>query len=115
MRYSDSVAWLQSVWTLGKSPLFEVRQMNLQANTSLKSTPCTEEERAENPKVTNNENKQTRIESDMEDDEYSSKSKKMGTNGSVGSRSSLAHVYTHKVTSESSILIFVFYVWWRIK
>lgn len=84
--------------------------MNLQANTSLKSTPCTEEERAENPKVTNNENKQTRIESDMEDDEYSSKSKKMGTNGSVGSRSSPAHVYTHKVTSESSILIFVFYV-----
>ncbi|CAA2967078.1 AAA+ ATPase domain containing [Olea europaea subsp. europaea] len=81
----------------GKSPLFEVRQMNLQANTSLKSTPCTEEERVENPKVTNNENKQTRIESDMEDDEYSSKSKKMGTNGSVGSRSSPAHVYTHKI------------------
>ncbi|XP_022892612.1 uncharacterized protein ycf45 isoform X2 [Olea europaea var. sylvestris] len=80
----------------GKSPLFEVRQMNLQANTSLKSTPCTEEEQVENPKVTNNENKQTRIESDMEDDEYSSKSKKMGTNGSVGSRSSPAHVYTHK-------------------
>ncbi|KAL2548891.1 P-loop containing nucleoside triphosphate hydrolase superfamily protein [Forsythia ovata] len=81
----------------GKSPLFEVRQMDPEAKSSLISTQTTEEEQVEVPKVINNENKETRIECDMEDEEHCSKPNKVGTNGSVSTRSCPSYVYTYKI------------------
>ncbi|XP_019198839.1 PREDICTED: uncharacterized protein ycf45 [Ipomoea nil] len=104
----------------GKSPLFEIRQVEAELNTSMKSSSSTREDHADVSKLTtdhkvdkedsrildtvnkdyylhfDNDNKNVKFESDDEDED-NPKSKKSGTNGPLSKRTSPLYVYTHKI------------------
>nr|GMD33623.1 P-loop containing nucleoside triphosphate hydrolase protein [Ipomoea batatas] len=103
----------------GKSPLFEIRQVEAELNTSMKSSSSTQEDHADVSKLTDNkvdkedsrildtvnkdyylpfanDNKNVKFESDDEDED-NPKSKKSGTNGPLSKRTSPLYVYTHKI------------------
>lgn len=85
-------------WTLGKSPLFEIRHMDDEAkNKYLKFTPMPEKNHLDF-EVATNEHESREIESDEEED--FSDSMKSNTNR-VSKRSSPVYVYTYKVITQN--------------
>lgn len=84
------------LWTLGKSPLFEVRQMDVEPKKSLKFTTLLENKYPQEPELVNNEGLKAEINSD-EDENHLSDSDKVRTGKSVNKKSSTIYVYTYKV------------------
>lgn len=83
---------------IGKSPLFEIRQMNAEHDEPLKATPITRERYLEDSELTINEDKSTEVESDEENEDYLPvRFKKQSTKRSVRKSSSPVCVYTYKV------------------
>lgn len=78
----------------GKTPLFEVRQMDAEDNNFLKSTLMPEERKLEHFISTNNEDNSTDIEFDEDDVR---RSKKWSTKSSTRKRSTAVRVYTYKI------------------
>ncbi|XP_059628358.1 protein SEEDLING PLASTID DEVELOPMENT 1 [Cornus florida] len=81
----------------GKSPLFEVRCMEDEANNSLKSTTTTKTDHLQDYELTNNEERRTETESDGEDGDYHANTKKLSVIRSVSNRSSPLYVYPCKI------------------
>ncbi|KAK3228342.1 hypothetical protein Dsin_000223 [Dipteronia sinensis] len=82
----------------GKSPLFEIRQMDAEYAETLKSTPIPRESYLEEPKSTISEGKSAEVESDEEDEDNSQKLLKDWSNKrSMSQRSSPAFIYTYKI------------------
>lgn len=85
----------------GKSPLFEVRHMDSEADSSLKaidSVSTLEKNHVKETQLDNNEDRRSQIESDEEDGDYSPKnSDKLSRNITFTDRRQLVHVYTHKM------------------
>lgn len=87
---------------IGKSPLFEVRCVDVDASDSLKSTLIPEKSHIETYDMTDGKNISHEVESDEEDLVHSpSWSKKQSTSRSAKKRSSAVCVYTYKVDSSS--------------
>ncbi|CAK9159686.1 unnamed protein product [Ilex paraguariensis] len=81
----------------GKSPLFEVRCMDAEANTRLGSTPTTKKNHVEEPELPNIEDRRAKVVSDKEIEDRSPNFKKVITVRSVSKRSSPVFVYTYKI------------------
>ncbi|KAI9156792.1 hypothetical protein LWI28_012258 [Acer negundo] len=82
----------------GKSPLFEIRQMDAEYAETLKSTPIPRESYLEEPELTISEEKSAEVEFDEEDEDNSQKRFKEWSNKrSMSQRSSPACVYTYKI------------------
>lgn len=82
----------------GKSPLFEVRHMECEANSSLESTPTLEKNHKKGSELDNDEDRMSQIESDEEDRDYSQiNSMKLSRNITVSKRRSPVYVYTYKI------------------
>lgn len=87
-----------NICVIGKSPLFEIRRMQFEANDPLKSTPTFDEESREDHSSADNTGLRNDIESDEENIvHHSSKAKSCSTNQSTRKRSSPVSVYTYKV------------------
>ena len=99
---------------IGKSPLFEIRHMECEANSSLKSIPSPENHLKET-ELDDNEGRRFQFESDEEDGD-NSPNKKLSRNRTVSKRRSPLYVYTHKVycswlMAQVSIFICQWYMW----
>ena len=81
---------------IGKSPLFEIRHMECEANSNLKSIPSPERNHLKEPELDDNEDRRFQFESDEEDGD-NSPNKKLSRNRTVSKRRSPLYVYTHKV------------------
>ncbi|KAL5735052.1 hypothetical protein ACOSP7_032913 [Xanthoceras sorbifolium] len=82
----------------GKSPLFEIRQMDAEYDETLKSTLIPRENYLEEPKLTISDEKGVEVESDEEDEDNSQKLfNKWSTKRSLSQRSSPVCVYTYKI------------------
>lgn len=82
-----------------KSQIIEVRGVDDEASNSLKPSVPAEEHHVQDIKVTNGEKEHTNIDSDLEDEDYSIKSKKVNSNVSAVRKSYPLYVYTYKVPS----------------
>ena len=81
---------------IGKSPLFEIRHMECEANSSLKSIPSPEKNHLKEPELDDNEGRRFQLESDEEDGDYSP-IKKLSRKRTVSKRRSPLYLYTYKV------------------
>ncbi|KAF5947397.1 hypothetical protein HYC85_013354 [Camellia sinensis] len=82
----------------GKSPLFEVRHMECEANSCLESTPTLEKNRKKGSELDKDEDRMSQIESAQEDRDYSQiNSMKLSRNITVSKRRSPVYVYTYKI------------------
>ncbi|OMO65602.1 hypothetical protein CCACVL1_21473 [Corchorus capsularis] len=83
----------------GKSPLFEIRQMEAEANVPLKATIIPKIDHLEQSDLPVNEEKCAEVDSDEEDEDYLPNPiiKKQRHNRSVSRRSSPVCVYTYKI------------------
>ncbi|KAL0403515.1 UNVERIFIED_CONTAM: protein SEEDLING PLASTID DEVELOPMENT 1 [Sesamum radiatum] len=81
----------------GKSPLFEVRHLDAEANNASKSTQPTEEDHAVEAKATIGKTEEDKVESDNEEEYYYPKSKKVNSSVSVSKKSYPLYVYTYKI------------------
>lgn len=99
----------------GKSPLFEVRQMDEEANNSMKSSLRIQKDLVEDSILVSNqiENAKKLLDDEDEDEDYSPKTKKLGTVRYAEKRRSPLYVYTFKVDyahflpSRCFILLFI--------
>lgn len=83
---------------IGKSPLFEVRHMDADANISQKRTLAPEKKLLEGSKMTKSEEKSEVVESDEKHVDHSpSPSNPWSSDKPVSKRSSAVCVYTYKV------------------
>ncbi|XP_057464128.1 protein SEEDLING PLASTID DEVELOPMENT 1-like isoform X2 [Actinidia eriantha] len=80
----------------GKSPLFEIRHMECEANSSLKSIPSPEKNHLKEPELDDNEGRRFQFESDEEDGDYSP-IKKLSRKRTVSKRRSPLYLYTYKI------------------
>ncbi|XP_057470688.1 protein SEEDLING PLASTID DEVELOPMENT 1-like [Actinidia eriantha] len=80
----------------GKSPLFEIRHMECETNSNLKSIPSPERDHLKEPELDDNEGRKFQFESDEEDGD-DSPNKKLSRNRTVSKRRSPLYVYTNKI------------------
>ncbi|XP_052200597.1 protein SEEDLING PLASTID DEVELOPMENT 1 isoform X1 [Diospyros lotus] len=81
----------------GKTPLFEVRHMDVEANRSLKSTPMPKKNLIEEAELDNSEER-PQIQCDKEDEGYSQNNfKKLSGNRNFSKWRSPVYVYTYKI------------------
>ncbi|GFZ05868.1 P-loop containing nucleoside triphosphate hydrolases superfamily protein [Actinidia rufa] len=80
----------------GKSPLFEIRHMECEANSSLKSIPSPEKNHLKEPELDDNEGRRFQFESDEEGSDYSP-IKKLSRKRTVSKRRSPLYLYTYKI------------------
>ncbi|GAV60736.1 AAA_18 domain-containing protein [Cephalotus follicularis] len=82
----------------GKSPLFEVRHMDIEDDVSLNSSPPPRTDNLEDSELSCNEDRRADVETDEDNEGYHSTwSKKWSTNISLSKRSSPVRVYTYKI------------------
>lgn len=85
------------MWAAGKSPLFELRHIDDEASSSLKSSSSPQKNLVEDSKQANNQDEKVETVSDDEGVDYFHKSRNLGNDRYVKKRNSPLCVYTFKV------------------
>ena len=85
------------MWTVGKSPLFELRRVDDEASSSLKPSLSTQKDPVQDSKLVNSQSEKVGTTSDDEGVDYYRKSSKLNNDRYLPQRSSPVCVYTFKV------------------